>query len=222
MNTTASHPNLVAEANHRVANSLALLGGLVRMQARAVGKNSQTLSNAEIRLLLDGVAARIATIGQLHRMLACVPPDGTFPLNAHLREVCASLVMAFSSEQQPVRITHHGGDCLVLTKYVQPITLIVCEILTNALKYAHPAGAPVRLSVSCESHGDGTLYIAVADDGVGLPEGFDPLKDGGIGFQIIRALTAEISGGLMVQSDNLGVTFQITVPLALVANVRTA
>ena len=36
----ATASDLVAEANHRAANSLALLGGLVRMQARAVGKNS--------------------------------------------------------------------------------------------------------------------------------------------------------------------------------------
>src|SRR5579863_7253704 len=96
--------DLVAEANHRAANSLALLGGLVRMQARAIGKNSQTYSNAEIRLLFDGIAARIATIGQLHRMLARIPTEGTIPLNTHLREVCANLIAAFSSEQQPVRI----------------------------------------------------------------------------------------------------------------------
>src|SRR5262245_18876984 len=136
--------DLVAEANHRVANSLALLGGLVRMQARAIGKNSHAHSNAEIRLLSDGIAARIATTGQLHRMLATMPTEGTIPLNAHLTEVCANLITAFSSEQQPVSIEHHGQACQVLTRQVQPLTLIVCEILTNALKYAHPAGAPVH------------------------------------------------------------------------------
>src|ERR1700761_1717222 len=121
-----AHTDLVAEANHRVANSLALLGGLVRMQARAVGKSPAPLSNAEIRLLFDGIAARIATIGQLHRMLASIPSEGTIDLTAHLREVSASLVNAFSSEQQQIHIEHHGMDCLVLTKHVQPITLIVC------------------------------------------------------------------------------------------------
>ena len=63
--TALSSKDLLAEANHRVANSLALLGGLVRMQARAIGNNSSTYTNAEIRLLFDGIAARIATIGQL-------------------------------------------------------------------------------------------------------------------------------------------------------------
>jgi len=214
--------DLVAEANHRVANSLALLGGLVRMQARAIGKNSQPHSNAEIRLLFDGIAARIATIGQLHRMLATLPTEGTIPLHAHLKEVCATLITAFSSEQQPVRIEHHGEPCQVLTRHVQPITLIICEILTNSLKYAHPAGAPARMSVACDSGPDDTLVISVSDDGVGLPEGFDPLKDGGIGFQVIRALAVELDAKLDVRSDNLGVTFKIAVPQALVANARTA
>jgi two-component sensor histidine kinase len=215
-------PDLAAEANHRVANSLALLSGLVRMQARAIGKTSQTHSNAEIRMLFDGIAARIATIGQLHRMLANMPAEGTIALNSHLNEVCASLITAFSSEQQSVRIDHHGTECQVLTKHVQPLTLIVCEILTNALKYAHPAGAPAHMTVTCDSNSDGTLTVSVSDDGVGLPEGFDPAKDGGLGFQIIRALTAEIGATLAVHTDNLGVTFKIMVPEALVANRRTA
>jgi two-component sensor histidine kinase len=62
----------------------------------------------------------------------------------------------------------------------------------------------------------------VSDDGVGLPEGFDPAKDGGIGFQIIRTLTAEIDGLLDVSSDNLGATFRLQVPHTLVANAQTA
>ncbi len=62
----------------------------------------------------------------------------------------------------------------------------------------------------------------MSDDGVGLPEGFDPAKDGGIGFQIIRTLTAEIDGLLDVSSDNLGATFRLKVPQTLVANAQTA
>ena len=177
------------------------------MQARAIGKNSQSYSNAEIRLLFDGIAARIATIGQLHRMLATIPAEGTIALNDHLRDVCASLITAFSSEQQPIRIEYSGADCLVLTRHVQPLTLIICEILTNAMKYAHPAGVPVKMTVGCESRSDGTLVVSISDDGVGLPEGFDLKTGGGIGFQIIRALTSEIGATLDVQSDTLGVTF---------------
>ena len=137
---------LVAEAHHRAANSLALLGGLVRMQARAIGKSHRPHSHAEIRLLLDGIAARIATIGQLHRLLAAIPTEGAIALMQHLREVCASDHGLFV-RTAAVYIDYSGADCLVLTRHVQPLTLIICEILTNAMKYAHPAGVPVRIVV---------------------------------------------------------------------------
>lgn len=215
--------DLAAEANHRVANSLALLGGLVRMQAKAAGKTGHPLTGAEARLMLDGVAARIATIGQLHRMLATMPLEGSVPLNQHLRQVCATVITAFSSEEQPVHIDHHGAECLVLTRYVQPLTLMLCEIIINAMKYSHPAGGvPIAIVLACHSEADGTLKVTVSDDGVGLPEGFNPAKDGGLGFQVIRALAGDIGAALDIRSDNLGVTFSLVVPQALVANVRTA
>ena len=219
---TPSRPDLVSEANHRVANSLTLLSGLVRMQARAAGRAAQPFSNAEVRLMFDGVAARIATVGQLHRMLAHLPLDGAVDLGAHIRDLGNTLVAAFSSEQQPVLVEHHGAECHVLTTNVQPLTLILCELLTNAMKYAHPSGVAVNIVVHCEALADGNLTVSVSDDGVGLPEGFDIQKDGGIGFQVIRTLTAEMGAQMDVSSDNLGATFRLTIPQMLVANAQTA
>jgi two-component sensor histidine kinase len=212
----------LAETNHRVANSLTLLGGLVRMQARAAGRATTPFSNAEIRLMLDGIAARVATVGQLHRMLAHMPSDGAVMLNAHLRDLADTLIAAFSSEQQPIHIEHSGPECLTLIRHVQPIALILCELLTNSMKYAHPSGVSVHITLLCESLADGALQITISDDGIGLPEGFDTAKDGGLGFQIIRTLTAELGANLDIFSDNLGTTFRLTVPQAAIANAQTA
>ena len=46
---------------------------------------------------------------------------------------------------------------MVLTRHVQPITLMLCEILTNAMKYAHPTGVPVIMLVDSSISGDGRL-----------------------------------------------------------------
>jgi len=219
---TSSPPDMVSEANHRVANSLTLLSGLVRMQAKAAGRAARPFSNAEVRLMFDGVAARIATMGQLHRMLAHLPQDGVVDLSAHLRDLGNILIAAFSSEQQSVQIEHHGAECHVLTKNVQPLTLILCELLTNAMKYAHPSGVPVCIVLRCEAMADGDLMVSVSDDGVGLPEGFDTQKDGSIGFQIIRTLTAEMGARMEISSDSLGTAFRLVIPQTLVANAQTA
>ncbi|HVU22190.1 MAG TPA: sensor histidine kinase [Rhizomicrobium sp.] len=214
------HPEIAGDTDHRIGNSLAVLGGLVRLQASAIGKTGQVFSAAEVRLLLDGVAARISTVAQVHHRLAQMP-DGLVAFGPHLHEICEGIVAAFSSEQQRVHMDYRFSDCLVSTKLVQPLTLIVNELMHNALKYAHPAGVPLRLSVGCDSRRK-ALVVTIDDDGVGLPEGFDPATDGNLGFRVIRSLCAELHAELDVQSSSLGTSFEITVPDAIAANLQTA
>lgn len=151
--------DLVAEANHRIANSLTLLVSMVRMQALSVKKRQEVFSNTEVRQLLDGVAARITTISQLHRILSHVGPRGAISLKPHLREVTDALVAALSLPEQAVRVVHTGNDCMVLTRQVQPIVLILCEIFINAVKYAHPAGVPLIMVADCAPGADGRLVL---------------------------------------------------------------
>jgi two-component sensor histidine kinase len=199
-----------AEADHRIANSLELLGGLVRLQANAVGKTGKSYSPAETRLLLDGIAARISTVAQVHHRLSKLPA-GLIAFGPHMHEICDGIVAAFSSEQQRVHMDYRFSDCLMPTKFVQPLALIVSELILNALKYAHPAGVPLRLSVACEIRRH-ALVLTIDDDGVGLPEGFDPQKDGDLGFRVIRALCEELHAVLDIQSSSLGTSFEIIVP----------
>ena len=212
--------DLVAEANHRIANSLTLLVSMVRMQANAAYQRGEPIPHTEARLLLEGVAARISTIGQLHRLLSHAPQEGAAQLMPHLREVSSAMVAALSSPEQTVRVSLTGEDCMVLTRQVQPIVLILCEVFINAMKYAHPTGVPLVMHVNCNPAADGRLVLTIGDDGVGLPEGFDPQTHGGLGFRVIRALAAEIGATLEVQSEELGLSFRLSVPATAMAGAR--
>jgi two-component sensor histidine kinase len=227
--TTRSFPetipgaaDLVAEANHRIANSLTLLVSMVRMQSTSVKKTGESYSNAEVRHLLDGVAARINTISQLHRILSHAGADGVISLKPHLHEVTEALVAALSSTDQQVKFMHTGGDCMVQMRHVQPIVLMLCEIFINAMKYAHPTGVPLIMLVDCEVSGDGRLVLTISDDGVGLPEGFDPAQSGGMGFKVMRSLAAEVGGQLQIQSTHLGLSFRLSMPAMAMAGAKLA
>lgn len=204
-------PDMVAEANHRIANSLTLLVSMVRMQAVAVKKADESLSSAQVRQLLDGVAARINTISQLHRILSYSASEGAVSLKPHLEEVTHALVAALSSPEQSVRVVHTGGDCIVLMRQIQPIILILCEAFINAMKHAHPAGVPLVMWVDCSPAADGRLVLSISDDGVGLPEGFDS-AGGGMGFKVMRSLAAEIGSELEIDSTPFGLTFRLRLP----------
>jgi two-component sensor histidine kinase len=214
--------DLVAEANHRIANSLTVLVSMVRMQSQAVKKRAQSYGNAEVRHLLDGIAARINTISQLHRILSHVGNAGVISLKPHLREVTDALVAALSSPEQAVKVAHTGGDCMVEMHQVQPIVLILCEIFINAMKYAHPSGVPLIMLVDCSVGSDGRLVLTISDDGVGLPEGFDPAQSGGMGFKVMRFLAAEVGGELQIQSTHLGLSFRLSLPAMAMAGTKLA
>ena len=220
--SSQSHADLLAEANHRIANSLSLLVGMVRMQAASVKKRSEPYSNAEVRHLLDGVAARITAIGQLHRSLSQTCSNGIISLKPHLHDVADALVAALSSPEQQVRVTHSGGDCLVMMRQVQPIALIMSEIFINAMKYAHPTGVSLAMTVDCSVGNDGRLVLTISDDGVGLPEGFDAGKNHGMGFRVMHSLAAEVGGELQIQSGAMGLSFRLSLPASAMAGARLA
>jgi two-component sensor histidine kinase len=220
--TTHGTADLVAEANHRIANSLSVLVSMVRMQSMSVKKSAENYSNAEVRQLLDGVAARINTISQLHRILSQVGSDGAISLKPHLHEVTDALVAALSSPEQSVRVMHTGGDCMVQMRQVQPIVLMLCEIFINAMKYAHPSGVPLIMLVDCSVSGDGRLVLTMSDDGVGLPEGFDPAQSSGMGFKVMRSLAGELGGELQIQSTHLGLSFRLSLAASAMAGARLA
>lgn len=219
---SAPVPDPVAEAHHRIANTLALLVSTVRMQAVTLKKKTEPFSNAEVRLLLDGIGARIGTMSQLHRILSRTSCDGVISLGPHLEEVTRILVAALASSEQQVRVIHGGDDCLVEMRQVQPMVLILCEIFINAMKYAHPAGVPLIMRVDCARTDNGRLVLSISDDGVGLPEGFAPEKNHGIGFKVIHSLAAELGGELQMRSSDLGLTFWLSLPAAAMADAKLA
>jgi two-component sensor histidine kinase len=81
------------------------------------------------------------------------------------------------------------------------------------LKYAHPAGLPAKISVSCKAiaeDGLTALLFEHEDDGVGFPEDFDISNDGNLGMRFIRSLSDQLHGTQKWISDPLGVRFELS------------
>ena len=94
-----------------------------------------------------------------------------------------------------------------------PLGLITAELFSNSLKYAHPTGLPVKISVSCSQTPTGELILSYEDDGVGFPEAFDVSHDGHLGMHFIRSLCGQLGATHKWLSDPLGIQFEMQVPL---------
>ena len=85
-------------------------------------------------------------------------------------------------------------------------------MVTNSVKYAHPSGVPVAITIRGTRIGDDRLVFDDEDDGVGLPEGFDPAVDGSIGFLIVRNRAEQLGANYCFDHDPLGIRFHLIMP----------
>ena len=94
-----------------------------------------------------------------------------------------------------------------------PLGLIVGELVTNSIKYAHPTGIAGIITIE-SSRCNGAIVIEVSDDGVGLPEGFDPLATEDAGLAMIRVLAAQLGAAISFDNHGLGLSCTLRMPYA--------
>jgi len=200
------------EADHRIANNLGMIVSLLRLRARAVGQQGGTMDRADVSLLLDEVAARVDTVARLHRMLSHSYRDSLVDLTAYLRELCVSLTSSLSSDAR-LHFSQQTDACVLPPDQVLTLGLLTSELVTNSVKYAHPTGLPAHIEVACRQTAR-DLILEITDDGVGLPENFDPMVDGGLGLRVVRSLTAQLGATVRFDSNPLGTRVQVKMPLS--------
>lgn len=201
----------LAEADHRIANNLASLSSAIRLQRKSIRGSGRTFTTEQVCVLLDDIDARIELTAKLHNSLARAGNGNGINLGNFLEEI-AEMIGALGPEGKMDLTVESSADAYIDARHALHAGLITAELLTNANKYAHPTGLPVKIRISCETEDDGSFMVEVADDGVGFPENFDPSTDGGLGFQLMRALANGLQAELQFEHDSLGVCARLVRP----------
>jgi two-component sensor histidine kinase len=127
----------------------------------------------------------------------------------HIQNLCAHLTRACGMNRQPVELAIRIGDVQLDLDRAVPCSLIVNELVSNALKHAFPDGRAGRVCVELQPFGDGQQVLVVGDDGVGLPADLDHHRANSLGLQLVDDLTQQLHGTIVVNRDG-GTTFTIT------------
>jgi two-component sensor histidine kinase len=198
------------EANHRIANNLALIVGLVRFQAGKLPQES-LLPAEEVRGLLQDLSLRIDAVGRLHWLPTRSNEYVTVDLLTHLREIADAAIYSLPAKEQ-TEIFVDLEPCPIAARQATAVSLIIGEALTNALKYSHPTGVPGKIGIASRRNAGGGLIIEVADDGVGLPEGFDPYNTKSTGMALMRDLAQQLSARLEFEQGPIGLCVRLELP----------
>ncbi len=78
------------------------------------------------------------------------------------------------------------------------------DLITNALKYAFPAGfeREAMLRISMSEDGGGNVELIVEDNGIGLPEGIAPGATSSLGLYIVPLPACQLNSAIALDRDN--------------------
>lgn len=190
---------LLRELGHRVSNSLQLVTSILSLQASS--------SPAATKTMLEAARNRITAVGKVHQAIYGQGDGVSVPLSDVVQDVVRAFRDSVDSRLHFVVTTDVTGE--VGSEIAVPIGLILNELLTNAAKYAYPAGeGEIRVIVRDM---DRTTELSVCDSGRGMPGG-KPGRVPGLGMRLIRTLALQLGADFQLQSGAAGTCATLAVP----------
>lgn len=191
---------LLQELNHRVANSLQIIAGVLMQRVRS----SQS---EETRLHLRDAHHRVMSIASLQRQLAATT-TGEVALRPYFTELCGSIGASMISDPALLTLVVEADDTAMTADRSVSLGLIVTELVINALKHGFPHdSASGCITVRFQGAPDG-WKLTVSDNGVGMPGDNEQAKPG-LGTGIVNALAAQLSASVEVTSSSEGTVASI-------------
>ncbi|WP_262701806.1 MULTISPECIES: sensor histidine kinase [Streptomyces] len=197
----------IREIHHRVKNNLQTVAALLRLQARR-------MDSAQGREALNEAVRRVGSIAIVHETLS-----QNLDERVEFDDI-ADRVLAMVAEISPGKVTGRrtGRFGILDAEVATPLSMVLTEVLQNALEHGFGPGEQGTVEVSAVRGGSGEesrLAVIVQDDGRGLPEGFDPQRAGNLGLQIVRTLVEGELGGTfdMVPAPERGTRVMLDFPV---------
>jgi PAS domain S-box-containing protein len=195
----AEHLN--EEINHRARNNLAMVSGLLQMQA------SQE-PNAELAARLREAVARIRTFVDIHEKIYATGAEKADLLEV-IQQVASTLRTVFPATAAEFSV--EGAAGVFPTRTVTNLAVITNELMTNALRHGGgKGGRPIRVKVRLD-RAEGRLQISVWNSGTPVPDGFDAAAQKGMGLRLVTGIAQQYGASFRVRPAEGGTVAELTV-----------
>ncbi|MCX7283967.1 MAG: DUF4118 domain-containing protein [Novosphingobium sp.] len=196
---------LFKELQHRVANNLASVSSMLRLQRRQIERDPASAAR-----ILESADNRIELMGRVHRQLydpaarELSLPDQIKNVVSHAQEV---------ADASHVVIEVNAIEARMAVDRMMTLMLLVTEVINNSLKHAFEAGMPGEVQLTLDRVANRRLRLTIADNGKGLDPASanEPPRHRGLGTTIIRGFVSQL-GGEVSTDGTRGVTTVVEFP----------
>jgi len=194
---------LLREIHHRVKNNLQIISSLLYLQG-------ERIEDQELQDCFRTCRQRIGCMALVHEALHRSENLDDICMANYAGQLLSRLMGSVGAGRGIQCDLQAEGLDLHIAQAV-PLGLILNELVTNTVKHAFPDGKGGKLEVVVRQV-DSLVRVEVTDNGVGLPEGFDPEATDTLGMQLVVQLTRQLHGELRLGKGK-GASFSITFPL---------
>jgi len=193
---------LLKEIHHRVKNNMFVVRSLLDLQAA-------NLEDSKAVSALEDAGHRIQSMSLLYDKLYQSPDFKSMMTELYFPELIQNIIQNFPNSDR-IQLSHQIENFDLPTEKLQPLSIILNELLTNIMKYAFAPNQPGKVQIQLTKNGP-TVSLFVSDNGIGLPKDFNPLSSKGFGFNLIHLLTSQLNGKLHMENES-GTLIRIEFP----------
>ena len=183
---------LLKEVHHRVKNNLQLISSIMNMQIRQA-------TTPDSKRVLQRLQDRILSLATVHKSLYQNDNLSRVDGGALMHEIVNQLLSVGLPSGSAVKVMQNYEAVQLDPDDAAPLTLLVSEAITNALKYvAADATGAGQIEVSL-SHTQPEMALLLVKNTVGKGE----VEDGtGLGSRLINAFSRQLNGQVEITEDD--------------------
>ena len=191
---------MIREIHHRVKNNLQVVDSLLSIQC---GNGD----DANVDRMLREAQGRIRSMASVHEHIYRTAGMSHGSLKTHVEQLARNVLVAYGQHDR-ISVRVEAAEIVLPVETLMPLSLVLNELLTNAVKYAFAGrdSGHVRIIVRPSGNGHELLF---SDDGVGL-DGEQPfLRERSFGLELVEVLAQQLNGEVRVLKG-AGATFSMT------------
>ena len=193
---------LLKEVHHRIKNSMSTVASLLGIQAAG-------LTDTPAAKALEDARSHVMSMMLLYEKLYQSSNFRDISLAGYLPSLIDEVLGNFPNRTM-IRVQKDIQDFSLDARCLQPLGIIITELLTNVMKYAFRGRDGGQVQVSA-TRTDGRVSVVIQDDGNGMPESVSFENSTGFGFQLVQALVLQLEGTICMERDK-GTRFVVDFP----------
>lgn len=199
---------LLKEIHHRVKNNLQMVCSLLNLQAN-------TIQDPKVLAPFQDSQRRIKAMALVHERLDQSESLANVNFSDYVRHLVTDLIHSCSTDPTKINLKLEIAQLELAVNVAIPCSLIINELVTNALKYAFPDDRAGEIQICFSLTTANQYLLVVADDGVGFLTPSSALNHTppphSLGLQLVHAFVHQLRGTIELDCSH-GTRFELSFP----------